>query len=199
MSCRNIMKALVLAVATALPTGIAASPLPVWPGYVFEAGVFPFYPGDSFDWPAAGYTGYSWLVDIASVTATPTPVADFTVTNILPDAVPVQTFQVFGNCGGTGADAAWKPKFTLLIGGAETAWTAVSTDPCGYHDYVAFDLPVGPTRFTVLLDDAPNDLARYVDMRFGNVIPAVPLPPAAALLLGAWAGLCLVAGRRRTG
>jgi len=181
-----------LSVASALTCTMAmASPLPTLPSYG-ATGASNVYPGPEFDWPAP-FTGHFWFVDIASVTAVPTPVVDFTVTNTTAAPLTVDTFQVFGNCDFIAP--AWKPDFTLFIDGTPTAWTSVESAPCGYHDFLGFVLPVGPTRFTVQLDDLPDASASYVDVRFGNVIPAIPLPPAAALLLGGVVVLGLV--RRR--
>lgn len=170
----------------------AASPLPTLPSYGLPGGSN-IYPGPRFDWPAP-VTGYFWFVDITSVARVPTPVADFTVTNTTVAPLPVMTFQAFGNCDFV--DPAWKPDFTLFIDGTRTPWTAVESAPCGYHDFLDFVLPVGPTRFTVQLDALPDASARYVDMRFGNVIPAIPLPPAAVLLPGGVLALGLFRRRR---
>ncbi|MGS4944354.1 hypothetical protein ACVDG3_02650 [Meridianimarinicoccus sp. RP-17] len=191
---RKISRLLAVAALVA-PAALSASPLPTLPGYG-GIGVSPVYPGPAFDWPAP-FVGYAWFVDIAGVDTVPTPVIDFTVTNTAPNPVPVMTFQAFGNCDGTAAP--WKPGFTLFIDDIETPWTNVDDAPCGYHDYLDFVLPLGETRFTVLLEDAPDATASHVDVRFGDVIPAVPLPPAAALLMGGIAALGLAGRRQRAG
>ena len=188
----NTLTGLLAAAAIALPVVAAASPLLVFPSYG-APGASDAYPGAEFDWPAP-FVGYYWRVDIASVTTVPTLVVDFTVTNTSTTPLAVMTFQAFGNCDGS--SPTWKPGFTLLIDGIETPWTAVESDPCGYHDYLDFILPVGDTRFSVALDDLPDATAIYVDMRFGNVIPAIPLPPAAPLMLGSVMALALVRRRR---
>ena len=193
----SIFKRLVRLLATtaiALPTTLCASPLPTLPSYGGDR-VVPIYPGPAFDWPVP-FDGYMWFVDIAGVSTVPTPVVDFTVTNTAAHARGVDTFQVFGNCDGI--NAAWKPTFSLFIDETETPWTGVETAPCGYHDFLDFVLPPGDTRFRVMLNDASDAFAAYVDVRFGNVMPAIPLPPAAALMLGGIAALGLAGRGRRT-
>lgn len=184
---------LVAAASLALSAGqTIASPLPTLPGYIAGIGVSPFYPGDSFDWPGPALA-YQWLVDVDGVTSVPTTVVDFTVKNITPFALNVGTFQVFGEC--TGPDAPWRPDFTLAIDGATAPWTQVVSDVCLYHNLLDFALAPGDTRFTVTLNSAIGAPGQTIDVRFGDIIPAIPLP--ASLLLGL-SGLAALAGLRRT-
>jgi len=197
MSCISSTAARALATLTlvatlAWPTLAPAAPLPVLPGYG-GPGVGTAYPGDTFDWPAP-VSGYSWLVDVSGVTSAPTTAVDFVVTNVMSHPLPVQTFQVFGNCDGS--NPVWMPGFSLFIDEVQTPWSAVSTDLCGYHDFVDFWLSPGDTRFRVVLDDAPDASALYIDARFGNVMAAVPLPAAGFALLGGLAALAAIRRRR---
>ena len=188
MSPHSVLPVCALLAAMALPTSLTASPLPVLPSYG-ATGSSNTYPGAAFDWPAP-VDAYLWFVDISGVTTAPTLIADFTVTNTATTPLTVATLQAFGNCDGI--SDPWKPGFTLFINETETPWTRVETAPCGYHDYLDFSLPVGATRFSVRLDDPPDATAIHVDMRFGNVIPAIPLPPAGLLMLGGMGALALV-------
>lgn len=177
------------------PAALQASPVPTLPGYLLSPAVLP-YPGDAFDWPSAGIDGYAWFADLSGVTTLPVSVVDFTVTNITGNPLLINTFQIFGNCSGA-TDAAYAD-FALSIDGTPTPWTAVEDGPCLYHNYLDFLLPAGDTRFSVdLVIDRQTAPLVFADVRFGNVMTAVPLPYPAALLLGGLGALAL-ARRQRT-
>ncbi|TDL91378.1 hypothetical protein [Meridianimarinicoccus aquatilis] len=179
---------LIAAASLAISAGQGiASTLPTLPGYITDVGVSPSYPGDSFNWPAPALA-YHWLVDVDGVTSVPTTVIDFTVTNFFPIAQPVTTFQVFGQC--TGPDAPWRPDFTLAIDGAPTPWTWVESDVCLYHNLLNFALSPGDTRFTVTLNSPIGAPGQTVDVRFGHILPAIPLPASLLLSLSGLAALC---------
>lgn len=169
------------AAVMSLPAGLTASPLPMLPVYVF-GDVVTTHPGDVFDGPAPGIDGVGWLVDVAGLLSVPTAVVDFTVTNVLPVPVMVQTFEVFGNCTGQ-ADGAWRPSRGLSINGTPARFT-VDPDVCRYHDDLDFVLQRGTTRFAVALNDLPTSDARFLDVRSGTVIPAFLPPPAGRAFLG---------------
>lgn len=193
MICRLVRAICIVAVSGW--AGLAsATPYPTLPGYFFTGGVSPFYPGDSFDWPAPD-VAYQWLVDVDSVTTVPTTVIDFTVTNTTLAPLIVPTFQVFGQC--TGPDTPWRPDFTLQIDGSPTPWTiidGIDSEACLYHDLLNYALMPGATRFSVVLDSSIGAPGQTIDVRFGNIIPAIPLPATALLAV---TGLAALGGLRR--
>jgi len=196
-TARALSKLAVVA-ALAWPTTAAAAPLPVLPGYQFGGlTVGTTYPGDMFDWPDPIFSGYSWFVDVTGVMSAPTTALDFVVTNGMPFPLQVQTFQVFSNCG-FGANPPWTPGFSLFINEVPTAWSAVTTSPCDYHDFIDFMLEPGDTRFRVVLDNEPEPFTPNVDVRFGDVMPAVPLPATGMSLLAGLAALAVMRRRRST-
>jgi hypothetical protein len=176
------------------PATLQASPVPTLPSYLVWGDILP-YPGDAFDWPIQGIAGYAWFADLSGLATLPVTVVDFTVTNITGNPLLVTTFQIFGNCSGA-TDAAYAD-FVLNIDGTSTPWTAVEDGPCLYHNYLDFLLPAGDTRFSVdLVTDRQTAPLVFADVRFGNVMTAVPLPYPAALLLGGLGALALVRRRR---
>lgn len=155
---------------------------------------FPMDPGPAFDWPAV-YNGFNWTVDLTAVTSAPTTIVDFTVTNTTSDPVMIGVFQVFGEF--IDPDLGWTCShldFDLQINGTATPWTMIVPDQCLYHNYENFVLVPGPTQFSIVWTGTPlPGGTTQADVRFGNVIPAVPLPAGAVLSLTAltalgWAG-----------
>jgi len=189
-----ILRAVTLVAMAVTPAAVSGSPVPTLPSYSLGGGVEP-YPGDAFDWPASGIDAFHWFEDLSGVTTFPAPVVDFTVTNITAAPLLVMTFQIFGNC--TNSDDAAYADFNLSLNGTPTPWTGVEDGPCLYHNYLNFFLPVGATRFTVdLVNDRNTAPLLYADVRFGDIVPAIPLPPTALLLLGGVGALALMRRRR---
>lgn len=151
-------------------------------------------PGPSFDMPGPG-DYYLWNQSMSGIAA-----GD----NLLGFIVKVptggsflKTFQVFGGCDG---DTFYNAGFSLFVGGIATNWTSATrgdSSNCGYHDFLHKPLGEGSLEFRVVFDGADNAPPAgfdFADVRFGDIIPAIPLPATGLLAIGALAAL---AGLRR--
>lgn len=151
---------------------------------------FPVYAIDMEALGASGY--YQWFEDIGGVAEGDT-LFEIRV-NVASGFQALPTFQVFGNCDG-GSDPTGA-LFSLQINGSDTDWTSVVVaDPCDYHDYLDQVLPLGEVSMKVIFDgirpgaEGSGPDRTLVDARFGNILPAVPLPPAVFGFGAALAGL----------
>lgn len=147
-------------------------------------------PGPSFDMPGGG-DYYLWDMDLSGLSAG-SILLDFTV-NVPTGGAFLRTFQVFAL--DDTRDGCVDGRFSLSVNqpGNET-WTSVAVlEPCSYHDYLNINLLEGPRNFVVTVESLPRN-ADHANVRFGDIIPAIPLPAPALLLMG---GLAAMAGLRR--
>lgn len=150
---------------------------------------FPVYAIDMEHLDAEGF--YHWDEDIEGVNPGET-LFEIRVT-VVAGFRHLPTFQLFGNCDGSSDPLA--ALFSLEINGDDTAWTSTEDYPCGYHDYLGQVLPLGDVSMTVIFDGIrpggsdTGPLGTGVDVRFGNIIAAIPLPPAIFGFGAALAGL----------
>ncbi|WP_416912345.1 hypothetical protein [Paracoccus sp. (in: a-proteobacteria)] len=186
---RTFFAATVFAGSLVLSSGSFASPYPLLPDSD--------YPGDRFDWTNPS-DGYQWRVDLSGIdtaSSLPVTVVDFTVDNVMGFPATIPLFQIFANC--TGGSVTWA-RFKLKINGLATPWTSTIPDLCLYHDYMDFSLPPGVSRFTVdMINVTDFSQLEHADVRFGAVIPAIPLPGALLLGLSGLVAIGAMSGRVR--
>ncbi|MEO0361352.1 MAG: hypothetical protein AAF322_09590 [Pseudomonadota bacterium] len=143
---------------------------------------------------ATGQEAYAWSEDIAGLSVGDT-LLEIRI-NAFFSTTRIPVFQAFGNCDGR--SDPFGPLFNLSIDGAAADWTSTSPPapgPCFYHDLVDLELEMGEHILSVSFagiaegapDSGPN--GTLIDMRFGNVILALPGPPSIFALLTAIAGL----------
>lgn len=158
-------------------------------------------PGNFFLMPQPN-EAYIWSLDLSSAEAGDV-IESFTVF-VLPGLQDLKTFQIFGSCDG--GSTAWHAGFDLSVSnnaGTDTEWTSAtrgSGGGCGYHDYLDQTLAIGANTFEITYTGADNIVPpalQTAQLRFGAILPAIPLPPGLALLSGALGVLGLGAARRR--
>ncbi len=148
-------------------------------------------PGAEFNWPDV-CTGYLWSVDMDGLSPSD-ELLSFTV-NVGAGGAAVPVFQVFGfTKDAPGGIGPFHASFDLFLDGVATPWTQVDPDLYFYHNFFNQRLSEGSTVFSVRYTGPSGPLygTHFADVRFGDVIPGVPAPPA---LLGILTGLALLFG-----
>lgn len=154
-------------------------------------------PGSTVTWPNP-CSGYEWNVDLSGI-GPGDEIAAFAVDVPIgagPQSIPL--FQVFGNQSASSAPspAAYPAEFALFVNGTPTDWTTVIFSDWLYQSLDGVTLPEGSTQFRVLFDaySGPVADAPYATLKFGAVVPAIPLP---ASLWGGVTALLLLTGLRK--
>jgi hypothetical protein len=155
-------------------------------------------PGSEFDMPAPG-DGYLWNESMSGITDGDT-LLDFNVQVPVGGAL-LRNFQVFGGCD---AFSRYEARFSLFLDGTATPWSwnweDVGGGPCYYHTLESEALSEGLLNFKVVFDSAdapPPPGFDYADVRFGDVMSAIPVPAPILLLMTGLGALGLTARRRR--
>lgn len=114
----------------------------------------------------------------------------------------LKVFQVFGGDIFDTNYGEYRANFALEVNQSPNTWTMIDYDYYWYHNYLDVFLEGGERTFKVTLTGSedgvfPVAAGRYADVRFGDTIPAVPLPAGAVLLVSSLAALPLARRRRK--
>ncbi len=185
---KSLALALLVAVGSACPAAASS-----YLDYLMAAD-----PGTEFPAPVPE-TYLTWAVDL-SAAGVGAVVAHFTVLSPGPAVIPL--FQVYPGCS-VDTKSRFDASFSLSINGSPVSWDSVGTpdtDICNYHNIADLALDGPSSEFTLTLASAtfpaPDGLAHAV-FRFGDTLPAIPLPATSLALAGAISALAAL--RRRGG
>ncbi|MEM8752986.1 MAG: hypothetical protein AAGF90_08425 [Pseudomonadota bacterium] len=188
--------------ALAAATGAAANTFgPTGPPPLLDPPSSTPYPIYEFSTSGADY--YLWNEDLACF-APGDVFLELRVTAPF-EGIVVPTFQLFGNCvpDGKGLSAL----FSFEVNGVATPLTWLwpghpGAGGCLYHTLEDVELELGLNTLTAIFDgvhlqgDAVGPAGTLVNVRIGNIIPAIPGPPSIFALLTAIAGLAIWRRRR---